>query len=76
MRAVEAFSFWAIVDRRGYSYPIDHDNSTTAGIEQYKISNYQQGSAFFSDQRLTRSVNSWGRPVMETSEFTGLYRFP
>ncbi len=74
---VTSILFWAIFDRRGNSFLIDRDNSITAGIEQYKTSNHQQGPVFFSgDERLTRSVNSWVRPVMETSESTGLYRFP
>jgi hypothetical protein len=74
---VTSILFCAIFDRRGNSYLVDHDNSITAGIEQYKTSNHQQGPAFFNgDERLTHSVNSWVRPVMETSEATGLYRFP
>ena len=73
---VTSILFWAIFDRRGNGYLINHDNFITAGVEQYKTSNHQQGPFFSSDEDLTRSVNSWARPVMETSESTGLYRFP
>lgn len=74
---VTSILFWAIFDRRGNSYLIDRDKSITAGIEQYQTSNHQQGPAFLSgDERLARSVNSWARPIMETSESTGLYRLP
>ncbi len=74
---VTSILFCAISDHRGNRYLIEHDRSMTAGIEQYKTTDHQQGPAFFrGDERLTRSVNSWVRPVMEMSESTGLYRFP
>jgi hypothetical protein len=74
---VASILFWAIFDFHGDKYLIKRDNDLAAGVTLYKTSKHQQGPVLFgSDERLTRSVNSWARPILETSESSGLYRLP
>jgi hypothetical protein len=74
---VASILFWAVFDRHGNTYLLNRDRSIMVGVEQYKISNHEQGPVFItSDERVTHSMNIWARPIMETSESTGLYRLP
>lgn len=74
---VASILFWGIFDRRGEKFLVERDHRVAAGVELYRVTHHQQGPVFFSgEEQLTRGVNSWARPVMETSESTGLYRFP
>jgi hypothetical protein len=74
---VASILFWIVFDRHGNTYLVNRDHSIMVGVKQYKLSNHGQGPVFISsDEPITRSMNIWARPIMETSESTRLYRLP